>query len=381
MEKVFLRRADSYEDSGAIERSVASLLDNCGMDADYSGQKVVVKPNMLRRCSPADAITTDPSVLRAVLKYLREHGADDITVFDSPGGVNTPEMILGTYRACGYTSPAEEFGAIISTDSSYTDCVLSDGSTIPICNVVLKADVLIDLCKLKTHAMTGMTAAVKNMFGSVPGAVKAETHLRFPERDKFCGEICRIAEKTAPTVSLCDAIVGMEGDGPAAGTPRKFGFLAASRDPFVLDGVLCDLIGMKPDEAGTVDASIALGLCPADPEEIETEGDRIERITDLRKAKSTSFDFSGSLPSFLRPAFNALANMMTARPSVAKNECVGCGRCAESCPNKAIRITGGKAEIDRELCIKCYCCHELCPKKAVHVKRSIFRRVSGKSRT
>ena len=69
MERVYLKKAEDYGNSGAIERSVASLLDNCGMDLDYRGKKVVVKPNMLRKCRPEDRITTDPSVIAAVLIF------------------------------------------------------------------------------------------------------------------------------------------------------------------------------------------------------------------------------------------------------------------------------------------------------------------------
>ncbi len=376
MERVFLKKAEDYGNSGAIERSVASLLDNCGMDLDYRGKKVVVKPNMLRKCRPEDRITTDPSVIDAVLVYLSQHGADDVTVFDSPGGVNTRESILASYRACGFADPAQKYGTELSCDMSYTEIQLSGGATVPISNTILAADYVFNICKLKTHSMAGLTASVKNLFGAVPGAIKAEVHLRFPERGAFCRRICEICAAAKPTVSICDAVIGMEGDGPSAGEPRKFGFLAASKDPYVLDRVLADLLGMRPEEAGTVEASISMGLAPKDVSEIEVAGDSISRITDLKRAKSSEFDFSGNLPAFLRPLYKAVSKRVAARPKVNTAECVGCGKCAEACPNKAIEIRDRKAHIDNSKCIKCYCCHELCPVKAVHVKKSVLRMVA-----
>ena len=376
MEKVFLKRADNYGNSEAIERSVASLLDNCGMDIDYSGKKVVVKPNMLRKCRIEDRITTDPSVLEAVLKYLSSHGADSVTVFDSPGGVNTQDSIISSYRACGFAACAEKFGAVLSCDMSYTDVQLPDGATVPVSNTILGADYIFNICKLKTHSMAGLTASVKNMFGSVPGAIKAEVHLRFPERNAFCSKICEICKTAGPSVSICDAVIGMEGDGPAAGSPRKFGFLAASRDPYVLDRVLADILGMRYTEAGTVEASVRMGLAPEDVSQIEVVGDRIDRISDLKRAASSAFDFSDNLPAFIRPLYKAVTKRVAARPKISTAECVGCGRCAEACPNKAIEVRDRKAHIDYTRCIRCYCCHELCPVKAVHVKRSILRAVT-----
>ncbi|MGI5888106.1 MAG: DUF362 domain-containing protein [Oscillospiraceae bacterium] len=374
MDKVFYRKLDSYEDSEAVVETIASLLDNCGMDRDFSGKTVLIKPNMLRRCKPQDAITTDPSVVRAVLAYFSRHGAGKLIVYDSPGGVNTAEMTLASYRACGFSGPAEEFGAELSTDIDSTDAVLENGSSVPVSNVILSADVVINVCKLKTHAMAGLSAAAKNMFGAVPGTVKAETHLRFPDRDRFCTEICLLAKRIAPEVSICDAVVGMEGDGPAAGTPRKYGFLAASRDPFLLDRVLAYAIGMKPEEARTVESSISLGFAPEDVNDIDIEGDEIVPLKDVKRAKSASFNLADDVPGIFRPVVKLVFSCVTSRPAIGKN-CVGCGRCAQSCPRKAITISDGRASIDYSKCIKCFCCHELCPQKAVYIKRGFLRKL------
>ena len=52
-----------------------------------------------------------------------------------------------------------------------------------------------------------------------------------------------------------------------------------------------------------------------------------------------------------------------------RRECVGCGRCAESCPQHTIQIRKGKAVIDYKNCIRCFCCHEMCPKHVIDIRR------------
>ena len=91
----------------------------------------------------------------------------------------------------------------------------------------------------------------------------------------------------------------------------------------------------------------------------------------MEKAQAASTDFIDRLPKLLRPAAKKLA---TPWPRIDKNQCVGCGKCAESCPQHTIRIAGGHAVIDYRKCIRCYCCHEMCPKHVIDIKRfRLFR--------
>ena len=52
-----------------------------------------------------------------------------------------------------------------------------------------------------------------------------------------------------------------------------------------------------------------------------------------------------------------------------KGKCIGCGKCAESCPAHTIQILERKAVIAYPNCIRCFCCHEMCPKQAVDIRR------------
>ena len=56
-------------------------------------------------------------------------------------------------------------------------------------------------------------------------------------------------------------------------------------------------------------------------------------------------------------------------------DCIGCGKCAESCPQHTIAIEQRKARIAYRECIRCYCCHELCPHQAVALRKGLFARI------
>ena len=113
---------------------------------------------------------------------------------------------------------------------------------------ILNADVIISLPKLKTHAMTSYTGAVKNLFGVVPGTHKAELHFRLNERAAFCSMLVDLCEFVKPTLSIMDGVWGMEGNGPTAGRNRYIGLVMASANPFALDLTASRIIRYEPCE-------------------------------------------------------------------------------------------------------------------------------------
>jgi uncharacterized protein (DUF362 family) len=96
----------------------------------------------------------------------------------------------------------------------------------------------VDVAKLKTHAMTGLSGAVKNMFGAIPGLLKPEMHCRFPQKEDFSAMLVDLCEAVRPSVCFVDAIVGMEGNGPSGGTPRFVGRLLPRKAPMPRCGLL-----------------------------------------------------------------------------------------------------------------------------------------------
>ena len=125
----------------------------------------------------------------------------------------------------------------------------------------MTADVVINLPKVKSHVQMTITLGVKNLFGCVPGKMKAWWHM---EAGKDCQRFAQMLVETAqaidPDLTILDGIIGHEGNGPSGGEPRRLGVLGASQNVYALDRAMVDVLQVEPIQIPTDDASQRLGL-------------------------------------------------------------------------------------------------------------------------
>jgi uncharacterized protein (DUF362 family)/ferredoxin len=342
------------------------------------GMKVLLKPNLLMKSAPEKAVTTQPELVAAVIRWLQARDIGEIVIADSPGGPYTKAQLEGVYRACGMERMANGYGVRLNLDTSSREVPCPGGKAcraFTLISPVCGADVIINLARLKTHGMTMLSGAVKNMFGAVPGLQKPELHLRFKEKPLFASMLVDLSLVAKPSVSIVDAVVSMEGDGPSGGVPRRTGVTFAGVNPHALDLALCDFIGMPAGQVCTVAEAIRRGFCPASAEKLDYRCDgRPDTLSGFRFPSSKPLGFEGHVPRILRAPVRFVGNLLTPLPAVKKSACIGCGKCAESCAPRAAVIRDGKAVIDHRKCIGCFCCQEMCPVKAIEIKRSRFLR-------
>ncbi len=367
-EMVSLCRTDSYAPE-QMQQAVARHFKALAVSIDPNA-KVVLKPNLIMRCTPARAATTHPALVEAVIYELQKSGVQHITIADSPGGGYTPQLLAANYEQSGMKAVAERCGVTLN---------LNCGSkTIPVENSVLchrfdiidpivDADVVINLCKLKTHCMTTLSCGVKNLFGCIPGLLKPQLHYRFPDGAHFAQMLVDLSLLVRPTLTLVDAVDAMEGDGPTGGKPRHLGFTAASNNIYALDLVMAHLIGLSATQVPTLAEQVRRGLCPSNAAQVEQVGDPIPPTQDFLMPASKKLDFTGNLPKPLAWVVGHFREQLAPRPRVRKTGCIGCGRCAESCPVQTIVLEDKKAKIVPEPCIRCFCCHEMCPVQAIEI--------------
>lgn len=338
------------------------------------GMRVAVKPNLVTRSAPDECAVTHPVVLCAVVSLLKELGAS-VVIAESPGGPYTPALLKGIYEHSG-CAKAAEYGAELNLDCTWDELRAPEAKlcrSFSVITPLLEADAIVDVCKLKTHCMMGLSAAVKNLFGAVPGLMKPELHCRFPQKDAFGTMIADLCQALHPVLSIVDGITAMEGNGPTGGRPRHVGALLASRSPYAVDLACTEIIGMAPETIPPLRAAMERGLCPRTAQELVWLCEPASRfaVPDFLQPESKSADFITRLPKFLQPL---AARLATPSPQIRTAECVGCGKCAESCPQHTITIRDHKAVIDYSNCIRCYCCHEMCPKHVIDIRRlSLFR--------
>lgn len=373
--KVSIVKCESYAGAEAAVDKALSLIG--GMESFVKpGDRVVIKPNLVSRKNPDEAATIHPDFLHAVIKAAERAGGI-VTVAESPGGPYNVAALKTVYGGCGVNEALEGTNAKLNFDTGFTEVDFPDGKTvkkIPIINPILEADVIISLPKLKTHAMTGYTGAVKNLFGTIPGTYKAELHFRLNERKAFCSMLVDLCECVKPTLSIMDGVWGMEGNGPTAGKSRYIGLVMASANAYALDLAACRIIDYEPGEIETLRESIERGLTVKNADMLDIAGETLESlvIKDFLKPES---HFNLLKLIHLPVVLNAwLTDSLASRPKIAYGECVGCGECARRCPPEAIDMKSGRPEIDGGRCIKCFCCQELCPKGAVKIHRPLLNR-------
>ncbi len=378
-DRVYLQSVPDY-DQARVDAAIEYILHNCSLDALVTEHsRVVLKVNLLMKSNPDSAVTTHPAVVCAVVKSLQARGVREIIVADSPSGAFTMTRLNSIYAGCGMTAAAE-LGATLNQDLSSVSLQTESAAnpSFDVLKVVRNADLVIGIAKLKTHSLTGISGAVKNYFGVVPGLEKPQYHFRYPEKSAFGGMLCDLYEALQPDISLLDAVVGMEGNGPSGGTPRTFGFLAGGQNAHHIDRVACYLIGVDPRLALTVQTGIARGLVPADMEDITIKGDfalLANPLGDLKLPKSLDSNLTNHLPKPIRAAASNLMYHLCPVPVIRKKDCTGCGRCAESCAPKAVTVRGRKAQINRRDCIRCFCCHEVCPARAIDIEQNFVFKV------
>ena len=360
-----------------LDAALAAVLEPLGgLDWVQSGMTIAVKTNLVSRMIPESAAVTHPEAVAALTRMLVSRGAR-VIVGDSPGGPYTAAWVHSVYHGAGIDA-VERAGGELNEDFETEEVRFPEGKTaksFSYTSWLKKADAIIDFAKLKTHGMAGMTCAVKNFFGSIPGTRKPEMHYLYPNTPDFCSMLVDLALYNAPRLTIVDAVDCMEGNGPTQGEPRHMGAILAADTPFNADLVCAHLIGMETADAPTVAESIDRGLCPADWRDLAISGDPDEfALPDFKRLPvGGKIDFRTKIPivsAFMRRGFGT-------GPKVDKAKCVGCGKCAEVCPAKAAHVVNGKAQIDAKKCIRCFCCKEFCPKGAVSVHRPLLARLLG----
>jgi uncharacterized protein (DUF362 family)/ferredoxin len=400
-QRVALVRCADY-DLDAVTEAVRQAVDLLGGMASFvqPGQRVLLKPNMVRGVDPERAVSTHPAVVAAVATLVIEAGGKPIIV-ESPGGPFSPIALRMAYRRTKIDWAAEVSGAELNFDCEGVQVSHPEGVVLhrlDLVRALLDADVVINLPKLKTHNLTTLTLAVKNLLGLVPGALKIGYHAKLQDRERFCQGLVDILTYVKPALQIMDAIVGMEGDGPSGGDPHPIGAVVAGADALAVDIVCTALVGMDPEEVETTRVAMARGLTSGRLQDVELLGEPLDalRVADFRRGMAVPVD-PGLVPRILRGLLSAessapgegdalgrgpfriLSTGWVWRQLVsfpyAGEDCTGCGFCARHCPVDAIQIVDRRARMDTGRCIRCYCCHELCPETAVMLRKPLLGRV------
>lgn len=364
MTKVSIIRCPDYNQErvfDAVKRAV-DLVGGIG-SVVKPGMKVLLKPNLLSARLPEEAVDTHPEVVRAVARLVKSAGGIPF-IGDSPGGygANMDEV----FEKSGMLSVSKSEGVELV---KFTASKFVDG--MPFARQVFECGRIISIPKMKTHGITLITAAVKNMYGTVVGLYKAECHSRAPKEEDFAKVVARVYAITRPHLTILDAITAMEGDGPSAGSPRNLNFIMAGKDAVAIDAVAARIVGLGPLEARVTREVYERQLGEADLAKIETVGDSVDSFV-VRDFKLPATVFYKMIPSVI---VKFIAALMRFKPIIDEAACKRCKLCKLTCPVAAIEIGKENCSIDYKKCVKCLCCQEVCPYKAIGIKRSLLAKL------
>jgi uncharacterized protein (DUF362 family)/NAD-dependent dihydropyrimidine dehydrogenase PreA subunit len=363
--RVIVRPADYPVSEGLTDEILDALAP------DLRGKKVLLKPNCLMASPPDDAVTTHPSLVRSLVSSFERRGAS-VQVGDNPGarGYGAGEHC---FRVTGLLDAAGGHFVDFGQDTVRVPLKSSFADEVIVSRHLLEADYVVSVPKLKTHCLTVMTGAVKNMYGMLAGGEKTRLHYEARRGDDFSEALIDVFALRPPDLSVMDAVTVMEGDGPSHGSPRRAGLLIASDNAVALDSFAAGLMGIRADRVGHLAVAARRGLGSLERGEIEVDG--------------PSAPFVGfRLPSTFRIGImNFVSNSLVfnvlhrSRLRVDPEECTACGECLEVCPSGAMVEKDGQPVVDSRACHQCFCCYELCPTGAVKVRGALGALLRGRT--
>jgi len=373
---VSLVHCKSYE-RDLVDEAVRGVLAPLGGLSSFvnSGDRVLLKPNLLSARVPEKRVTTDPAIVRAVALMVMEAGGRPF-IGDSPGIEPFKRVVAKT----GMAQVAQELGIELVELSSPRRVPLSDNSVfrgLEIGSQALDADVVINLPKLKTHTQMLLTLGVKNLFGTIVAQRKTEWHyMTGLDRDTFASLLLDIYQAVNPALTILDGIWGMDGNGPGNGNPCQLNLLAAARNAVALDMTICHLLGIPLNAYPLYRVAKARSIGETNLERIVIKGGLLESFV-IPEFQVPELDSLRVLPGI----FDWFSKRyLVSRPVQDDRNCAGCGECIEACPADAVALEDRDLHFDYDKCIRCYCCQEICPRGAIGFKKGLLVRILNRFR-
>ena len=324
-------------------------------------KKVLIKPNVLRASEAKEGIVTHPAVLRAVVEKVETLKPASLMVGDNPGlfGYGDNEEC---FRTTGLMEAAGRYYRNIGNESVKKDFNPGFMPAVSVSTAVMEADVVISLPKFKTHGLTVITGAIKNSYGLLPGAQKAKLHKAAGNAERFHELIVDVFKIRVPDLFIVDAVVGMEGNGPASPDLREIGLILASDNGVAVDAVIATMMGCDPARLHFLQKAKAAGLGDYELSKIDIVGE-LKLLPDFKLPP-----LSGEA-NIENPHIQQLIQSKTVlRPRVDEELCTSCETCVDVCAVSALSMSGEFPRVDADTCISCFCCQEMCPTRAITLK-------------
>jgi len=245
--EAFIAKVDDYQldIANAITKGMGELDITSSL---MKGKRILLKPNLVETASVAPHINTHPLVLRGAIEAFLRLGAASVMVAEGPGHRRDT---LAVYEESGLADVLTEDRIAFHDINYITGYDLpnvgrqSRLNTLTFPRLFQEVDLIVSMAKMKTHHWAGVTLSMKNLFGVMPGIYygwpKNVLHNVGIENS-----ILDINATLKPHFAIVDGIVGMEGDGPIMGDPKRVGVLVMGRKLQAVDATCCRIMGIDP---------------------------------------------------------------------------------------------------------------------------------------
>jgi uncharacterized protein (DUF362 family)/ferredoxin len=344
---------------------------------------ILIKPNFHKDLCSLMSNTTDFRVIGATIQALKRRGYFNITIGEGPA-CGFSRMDIDVFKRLRVDRLARYYDVSL-LNFNHTEAVevaLTRNVRARVAKICLDADMFINMPKLKTHLLAGISAASKHLVGCLKGMDKRKMHTC------LSANIVRLNEIIRPDLHIVDGLIAMEGQGPGVGTPIRMNRLIAGTDPYLVDLVCATLAGhdrrkieylaeaLRRRKLSSKDLELASGIAPVAILK-QARPNLIVRITTLRHLIW--------LRDLLRPVYDIpsiawILYRLKIREDVFDrlddqavvtgrhpDRCNGCKRCLEFCP-LGLPILDEDFDFGKSDCINCLYCFFACPHDAVSIE-------------
>lgn len=245
--ETFIARASGYQ-SDLASRILGGLQELGVSTGEIRGKSILLKPNLVETRPGAIHLNTHPLVVRAAAEAFLHLGAARVLVAEGVGHRRDSLLVL---EESGLAEVLYEdripfvdlnFDTVFTVANAHGATRLA---TLTLPETLKQVDWIVSVAKMKTHHWAGVTLAMKNLFGVMPGSYygwpKNILHHAGIE-----GSIVDINAAVKPQLAIVDGIIGMEGDGPIMGTPKEAGVLVMGRNLPAVDATCARIMGINP---------------------------------------------------------------------------------------------------------------------------------------
>ena len=366
--KVYYAFCSDYESDSLREALKKAFLPVLAVRGGAQGKSVMIKPNLLEWKGFEIPVCSHPALMIELCRLLKDEGAAKIAVIENPAVRSTPVII----EKMGIADKLAEMGVEVRNCEKYQfvdldgDCAFR---RIEVAQEYKEFDLVIDFAKAKTHCMMTLTLAVKNLFGLIRGSERIGWHLAVGrDYGRFADMLLDIWLLVKPHISLLDAVVGMEGNGPGSGDPVDLKFIACSDNSLALDSAVSPRLGVN--NMPLLARAQERGLTPGFEEIGELPEVRALKMPDPPELE---LEWGVYLPPKLR---QMMRKWFVAKPAVDKKRCIACGMCVKMCPPQSLVLKKGRPVFKLSKCIRCYCCQEHCPCGAITSVKTVPMRIA-----